>query len=247
VANTLPDADAFLVNILENMAQIGFGRLFVGGLRANLRRRATNAAAIFRETTGRPVYLLDVTSRTEIEKEHASATIEAAELALRRAREYVNLKEVLMKIRARHRGGRVSATASAVFGVKSRPRGHSDRQSFPGQPGPRAPTKTIVSIARDRKFESHSLQQRVLCEPGPIRPGGRCGATLRSDWKRAGCCARIANASQMHCAWLGSRASPTPTRTSFPVAWRNARLWHARWSTTRSCSFSTSLWASSTR
>ncbi len=31
-----------------------------------------------------------------------------------------------------------------------------------------------------------------------------------------------------------------PTRTSFPAAWRNARLWRARWSTTRSCSFSTS-------
>jgi predicted NACHT family NTPase len=77
VANMLPDADAFVIDILESMAQSGFGRLFVGGLRANLLRRATNAPAIFREATGRPVYLLDVTSRIAIEKEYASATIHA--------------------------------------------------------------------------------------------------------------------------------------------------------------------------
>src|SRR6478752_3298229 len=57
--------------------------------------------------------------------------------------------------------------------------------------------------------------------------GGRCGATLRSDWKHAGCCVRIADVSKTRCAWSGSQASPMPTRTSFPVAWRNARLWRA--------------------
>jgi len=96
-------------------------------------------------------------------------------------------------------------------------------------------TPTAGSLLTEgREIQAPDPSRVVVFQDPTAFPWRTVWSNVALGLEHAGCCAthrgRIEDALRL----VGLTDSPMLTRTSFPAAWRNARLWRARWSTTQS-------------